>query len=99
VWRARSTRIRQSGRGKFRRVRISAVLRSSAVSVSPSHRIVTLDVLSRGVWRRLARTATRPGGLARWTVGLPKGRHQLRVSYGGRWDLRGARSHLRVRVR
>src|SRR5918999_1389089 len=44
VWRARSPRVRQSERGKLRRVRISAVLRSSAVSVSPSYRVMALDV-------------------------------------------------------
>jgi subtilisin family serine protease len=99
VWRARTPRVRQSGRGKLRRVRVSAVLRSSTRGVSTAHRIVTLEVLRRGRWHRLARGSTRAAGQARWTVGLRKGSYRLRVSYGGRWDLRGARSHLRVRVR
>jgi hypothetical protein len=99
IWRARAPRLRQTGRGTIRRVRVSAALRSSVPDVSPAHRIVTLEVLKRGRWRRLARTTTRAGGQVRWTVGLRKGTHRLRVSYHGRWDLRSARSHLRLRVR
>lgn len=99
VWRARAPRVRKSGRSKLRRVRVSAVLRSSTPSVSPSYRIVTLELLRRGRWHRVARASTRRAGQVRWTLGLPKGSHRLRVSYGGRWDLGGARSHLRVRVR
>jgi hypothetical protein len=99
VWRARGPRVTQSGRGKRRRVRISAVLRSSAAAVSPAHRVVTLAVLRRGHWHRVARTPTSGAGEARWTLGLRKGTHRFRVSYGGRWDLRGARRHFRVRVR
>ncbi|MGH2921878.1 MAG: S8 family peptidase [Gaiellaceae bacterium] len=99
VWRARAPRVHQSGRGKIRRVRVSASLRSSVPGVSSAHRIVTLDVLRRGRWYRLARTSTRAAGQVRWTVGLRKGTHRLRVSYGGRWDLRGTRRHLRLTVR
>jgi hypothetical protein len=99
LWRARAPRVRQSGRGKLRRVRVTAVLRTSTPAVSPAHRIVTLEVLRRGRWHRVARTSTETAGQVRWTVGLRKGTHRLRVSYGGRWDLRGARSHLRARVR
>jgi hypothetical protein len=99
VWRARGPRVTQSGRGKLRRVRVSAVLRSSKPSVSPAHRTVTLEVLRRGRWHRVARTTTSTAGDARWTLGFRKGTHRLRVTYGGRWDLRGARRHFRVRVR
>jgi hypothetical protein len=75
------------------------VLTSSTQAVSPAHRIVTLEVLRRGRWHRLAQTSTRDAGQVRWTVGLRKGTHRLRVTYGGRWDLGGARRHVRIRVR
>lgn len=99
TWQARRPRVRQSGQGRVRRVRVGAVLASSTPSVSPAYRVVTLEVLRRGRWHRLAQTSTRTGGHVRWTLGLRKGTHRLRVSYGGRWDLRGARSHVRLRVR
>jgi subtilisin family serine protease len=99
AWRARAARVRQSRPARLRRVRVGALLASSAPSVSPADRIVTLEVLRRGRWHRLAQTSTRTGGQVRWTLGLRKGTHRLRVSYGGRWDLRGARSQLRLRVR
>ena len=99
VWRARSPHVSQTGAGRFRRVRVNGVLRSSEPSVSAAYRIVTLDVLQRGRWHRLARTATRAGGEVRWTLGLRRGVHRLRVTYGGRWDLRAARTHVRLRVR
>jgi hypothetical protein len=99
AWRARAPRVRQSGRGKLRHVRVNAVLRSSSPSVSPTHRIVTLEVFRQGRWQRLAKTSTSAAGHVRWTVGLTKGTHRLRVSYGGRWDLGGARSNVLLRVR
>ena len=99
VWRARTTRVRRTRRGKLRRVRVAAVLTSSTTAVSPAHRIVTLEVLRRGRWHRLAKSSTRTDGQVRWTIGLRKGTHRLRVSYGGRWDLGDARRLLRVRVR
>jgi subtilisin family serine protease len=99
VWRARAPRAHQTWRGKLRRGRVGAVLASSAPSISPAYRLVTLEVLRRGQWHRLARTTTRTGGQVRWTLGLRKGTHRLRVSYGGRWDLRGARSNIRLQVR
>jgi subtilisin family serine protease len=99
LWRARAPRARRSGRGKLRRVRVSALLRSSTREVAPAYRIVTLEVLRRGRWHGLARASTRATGQARWTVGLRRGTHRLRVSYAGRWDLHGARSHMRLRVR
>jgi subtilisin family serine protease len=100
VWRARAPRTRSARRGgKLRTVRVSAALMTSTRQVSPAHRVVTLDVLRRGRWHRVARATTRGAGQVRWTVGLRRGTHRLRVSYTGRWDLSGARRHMRVRVR
>ncbi len=87
-----------SSRGRVKAVRLSAWLRSSAPAVSPAYRVVTLEEQRGGRWKRLARTTTRSGGQVRWTVGLRHGVHRLRVTYGGRWDLRSATRLLRVRV-
>lgn len=92
AWRPASTR------GRLKAVRLSAWLRSSAPSVSPGYRVVTLEVRQGARWKRLARTTTRSGGQVRWRVGMRSGVHRLRVRYGGRWDMRGADRLLRVRV-
>jgi subtilisin family serine protease len=92
AWRPASARVR------VKRVRLSAWLRSSAPTVSPAYRVVTLEVKRGAQWRRLARTTTRAGGQVHWTVGLRPGVHRLRVLYGGRWDMHGAARQLRVRV-
>jgi subtilisin family serine protease len=94
-----SGRGRASRRPRLRAVRLSAWLRTSTPTVSPAHRVVSLEVLGRRGWRRLARTTTRSGGNVRWTVGLRRGSYRLRVTYGGRWDLRQTARVLRVRVR
>jgi hypothetical protein len=96
--RSRSARTRRATRGRMRPVRLSAWLRTSTPAVSPAHRVVALEVLGRRGWRRLGRTTTRSSGQVRWTVGLRRGSHRLRVVYGGRWDLRSATRFLRVRV-
>jgi subtilisin family serine protease len=98
VVRSRSAWQPASARAHVKGVRLSAWLRSSAPSVSPAYRVVTLEMRHRGRWQRLARTTTRSAGQVRWTVGLRPGVHRLRVRYGGRWDLRGAARLLRVRV-
>ncbi len=98
VLRSRAAWQRSSTRARSRRVRLGVWLRSSAPTVSPAYRIVTLEVRRGGRWKRLARTTTRTAGQAQWTVGLRPGTHRLRVSYGGRWDLRGAARLVRVRV-
>jgi subtilisin family serine protease len=87
-----------SARARVKRVRFGVWLRSSAPTVSPAYRLVTLEVKRGAHWKRLARTTTRAGGQVHWTVGLRPGVHRLRVLYGGRWDMRGAARFLRVRV-
>ena len=99
VWRTRALRARKARGGKLRAIRITATLRSSTPQASPAHRVVTLEALRRGRWHRIARSATRAAGTARWTLGLRRGTHRLRVTYSGRWDLGGTRRHLSVRVR
>lgn len=98
VLRQRGVRRHRAARGRTRRVRLSAWLRTSAPTVSPGYRIVMLEVRRNGRWKRLARRATHSAGEVRWTIGLRPGTHRLRVRYGGRWDLRGATRLLRVRV-
>jgi subtilisin family serine protease len=97
--RKRSAGVRRATRPRLRAVRLNAWLRTSKPTVSPAHRVVSLEILGRRGWRRLGRTTTRSGGQVRWTVGLRPGSYRLRVLYGGRWDLRGAARVLRVRVR
>ena len=87
-----------SSRARVKAVRLSARLHSSAPTVSPGYRVVTLEERRGAQWRRLARTSTRSGGQVRWTVGLRPGLHRLRVTYGGRWDMRSATRLLSVRV-
>jgi subtilisin family serine protease len=99
VLRTRGRAPRPSVRSGLRRVRLGAWLRSSAPTVSPAYRLVTVELRRGGRWQRLARTTTRAGGQALWTVGLQPGTHTLRVSYGGRWDLRPTSRFLHVRVR
>jgi subtilisin family serine protease len=91
AWRPSSSR-------RVKSVRLSAWLRSSAPAVSPAYRVVTLEEQRGPQWKRLARTATRAGGQVRWTVGLRPGVHHLRVTYGGRWDMKSATRLLRVSV-
>jgi hypothetical protein len=76
--------------GAFRRVRLTAHLRTSVPTVTPDYRMVSLEVRRGRHWRRIARTATRLGGGIHWTVGLRPGPHLLRVVYRGRSDLHGA---------
>jgi subtilisin family serine protease len=87
-----------SRRPREQRVTLSARLRTSAPTISPAFRVVTLEVRRGGHWSRVARNATRAAGQVRWTVRLRSGRHRLRVSYGGRWDLRSATRVLHVSV-
>ena len=82
----------------LRRVRLTVHLRTSAPTVTPDYRVLSLELRRGSHWRRIARTATRLGGGIRWTVGLRPGRHVLRVVYRGRWDLRGAVRLKPVRV-
>jgi subtilisin family serine protease len=92
AWRQASSRVR------VKSLRLTAWLRSSAPAVSPAYRVVTLEEQRGAQWKRLARTTTRSAGQVTWTVGLRPGAHRLRVTYGGRWDLRSATRLLRVRV-
>ena len=98
VLRSRAAWRRSSTRAHSKRVRLGVWLRSSAPTISPAYRVVTLEVRRGGRWKRLARTTTRTAGQAHWAIGLRPGTHRLRVTYGGRWDLRGATRLLRVRV-
>jgi subtilisin family serine protease len=88
----------RSARG-LRRVRLAVHLRTSAPTVRPDYRAVTLQIRLGGSWHRLARTTTRLGGGVRLSVGLRPGRHILRVVYRGRSDLRSAVRLKPVRVR
>ena len=98
--RTRSARARKVSMTRLRPMRLSAWLRSSAPSISSAHRIVTLEVRRHNRWHRVAQTTTKRLGLVRWTVGLHRGTHRFRVTYGGRWDLSGTQSRiLRLRVR
>ena len=100
VWRARSARARKRAKSRLRAVRVNASLRTSTPSITPAYRIVTLEIRRHNRWQPLARTTTTSAGHVRWTVGLRRGQHRLRVFYGGRWDLTGAQSRiLRLRVR
>jgi subtilisin family serine protease len=100
VWRAKSARARKRAKSRLRPVRVNASLRTSTPSITPAYRIVTLEIRRHNRWQPLARTTTTSAGHVRWTVGLRRGQHRLRVFYGGRWDLTGAQSRiLRLRVR
>ncbi len=83
---ARNTRQKRGLRG----VRIAVHLRSSAPTVTPDYRLITLQVRLGKSWHRLARTTTRLGGGIRWRVGLEPGRYVVRAIYRGRWDMHGA---------
>ena len=83
---------------RLRRVDLAVHLRSSTPTVTPDYRVVTLQIKRGRHWRRLARRMTRLGGGVRWTIGLRPGRHLLRVTYSGRWDLRPAVRLKRIRV-
>jgi subtilisin family serine protease len=93
----RSTRRSRAPRA-LRRVRLTVHLRTSAPTVTPDYRVVSLELRRNGHWRRVARTATRLGGGLRWSLGLRPGRHVLRIVYRGRWDLEGAVRLKRIRV-
>jgi subtilisin family serine protease len=84
---------------RLRSVRLAVHLRTSAPTVTPDYRALTLQIRRGGSWHRITRTTTRLGGGIRWTVGLRPGRHTLRVVYRGRPDLRPAIRLKRVRVR
>jgi hypothetical protein len=84
---------------RLRSVRLAVHLRTSAPTVSPDYRALTLQIHRGGSWHRIARTTTRLGGGIRWTFGLRPGRHTLRVVYRGRPDLRPTIRLRRVRVR
>lgn len=95
--RTRYIRSISSPRG-LRRVRLAVHLRTSAPTVTPDYRGVTLQIRRGGSWHRIARTTTRRGGGIRWSVGLRPGRYILRVVYRGRSDLRSAIRLTPVRV-
>jgi subtilisin family serine protease len=84
---------------RLRSVRLAVHLRTSAPTVTPDYRALTLQIRLGGSWHRVARTTTRLGGGIHWTVGLRPGRHVLRIVYRGRPDLRPAIRLTRVRVR
>ncbi len=95
---SRTARHARASRG-LRRVRLAVHLRTSAPTVRPDFRVITLQVRRGHRWHRIARTTTRFGGGIHWTVGLSPGRHVLRVVYRGRWDLRSAVRLKPIRVR
>jgi subtilisin family serine protease len=84
---------------RLRSVRLAVHLRTSAPTVTPDYRALTLQIRRGGSWHRIARTTTRLGGGIHWTVGLRPGSHLLRVVYRGRPDLRPAIRLKNVRVR
>ena len=96
--RTRSVRTVRATRA-LRGVRLAVHLRTSAPTVTPDYRVVSLEVRRGRHWHRIARTTTRWGGAIRWTVGLRPGRYVLRAVYGGRWDLRSAIQLKPIRVR
>ncbi len=95
--RARSAR-RAALPRRLRRVRLTAHLRTTTPNVTPDDRVVSLELRRGRHWRRVARTQTRLGGSAHWSLGLRPGRYVFRVVYRGRWDLRGAIRLARVTV-
>jgi subtilisin family serine protease len=97
--RARSARRAKSAHRRLHRVRLAVHLRTSAPTVTPDYRAVTLQIRRGGSWHRIARTTTRLGGGIRWSVGLRPGRYTLRAVYRGRWDLQAAIRLQPVRVR
>jgi subtilisin family serine protease len=100
VQRVRSRAVRRVTESRrLRRVRLAVHLRTSAPTVRPDYRVVTLQVRRGRRWHRIARATTRLGGGIHWTVGLRPGRHVLRVVYRGRWDLQSAVRLKPVRVR
>jgi hypothetical protein len=97
--RARFARRASAPRGtRLRRVRLAVHLRTSAPTVTPDYRAITLQIRLGGSWHRVARTTTRVGGGIHWTVGLRPGRYILRAVYRGRWDLQSAIRLQPVRV-
>ncbi len=98
VRRLRARYVRSESARGLRRVRLAVHLRTSAPTVRPDYRTVTLQIRRGGSWHRIARTTTRLGGGIRWSVGLRPGRHILRVVYRGRSDLRSAIRLKPVRV-
>jgi hypothetical protein len=90
---------RASAAKRLRRVHLAVHLRTSAATITPDYRVVTLQIRRGRSWQRIARTTTRHGGGVYWTVGLRPGRHVLRVVYRGRWDLRSAIRLKPIRVR
>lgn len=102
VRRLRARAVRHAGEARdfrLRSVRLAVHLRTSAPTVTPDYRALTLQIRRGGSWHRIARTTTRLGGGIHWTVGLRPGRHVLRVVYRGRPDLRPAIRLKHVRVR
>jgi subtilisin family serine protease len=83
----------------LRRVRLAVHLRTSAPTVTPDYRSITLQIRSGGSWHRVAKTTTRLGGGIHWSFGLRPGLHVLRAVYRGRSDLRSAIRLKPVRVR
>ncbi|MEP6910299.1 MAG: S8 family serine peptidase [Actinomycetota bacterium] len=83
---------------RLRRVRLAVHLRTSAPTVTPDYRAITLQIRLGGSWHRVARTTTRRGGGIHWSVGLRPGRYLLRAVYRGRWDLRSALRLTPIRV-
>jgi hypothetical protein len=83
---------------RVRNVRLAVHLRTTAPTVTPDYRALTLQIRRGGSWHRIARTTTRLGGGLNWTFGLRPGRHVLRVVYRGRPDLRPAVRMKHVRV-
>jgi subtilisin family serine protease len=97
--RARSVRrVSSAHPRRLRRVRLDVHLRTSAPTVTPDYRAITLQIRLGGSWHRIGRTTTRLGGGIHWTLGLRPGRYLLRAVYRGRWDLRSAVRLQPVRV-
>jgi len=83
---------------RVRNVRLAVHLRTTAPTVTPDYRALTLQIHRGRAWHRIARTTTRLGGGLNWTFGLHPGSHVLRVVYRGRPDLRPAVRMTHVRV-
>jgi subtilisin family serine protease len=75
---------------KRSRIRIRGLLQSELPAISPAGRLVTLQALRNGAWRRVARTQTKADGGVVLRARLNRGRYVMRVIYPGDPELAAA---------
>jgi subtilisin family serine protease len=90
---------RTRGAGPLR-VRFTARLAPTNVSIAPASRLLQLQSFDGAAWKPVGQAKTNASGTTTWTLKLRRGAHRLRARFAGGGDLAPATSaRVSVRIR